>query len=74
LKIDHVIVLGIEDVEKLIDIVGKIEIDVPKGFTDTHFPVPGVDVSKVTDPKVLYEEVSFTQGLQRWMEPPLLNI
>ncbi len=64
-KIDHVIVLGIEDLEKLIAIIGEIEIDVPTSFTDPTFPVPGIDVSKVTDPKILYEEISFTKGLQK---------
>lgn len=64
-KIDHVIVLGIEDLEKLIAIVGEIEINVPTSFTDSTFPVPGVDVSVVTDPKILYEEISFNQGLQK---------
>jgi len=64
-KINHVIVLGIEDLEKLINIVGEIEIDVPASFTDSTFPVPGIDVSVVTDPKILYEEISFTKGLQK---------
>ena len=64
-SIDHVIVLGIEDLEKLITIVGEIEIDVPVAFTDPTFPVPGIDVSVVTDPEILYEEISFTQGLQK---------
>ncbi len=64
-KIDHTIVLGIEDLERLIDIAGEIEIDVPTSFTDSNFPVPGIDVSIVTDPKILYEEISFTKGLQK---------
>lgn len=63
--IDHTIVLGIEDLEKLIEIVGEVEIDVPVSFTDSSFPVPGIDVSVVTDPKILYEEISFTNGLQK---------
>ena len=65
LKIDSTIVIAIEDLEKLIDIVGGIEIDVPSAFTDPLFPVPGVDVSKVSDPEILYEEVSFKTGLQQ---------
>jgi len=64
-NIDQVIVIGIEDLERLISIVGEIEIDVPTSFTDSTFPVPGIDVSVVTDPKILYEEVSFNQGLQK---------
>ncbi len=64
IKIDHVLVISIEDLEKLIAIVGGIEIDVPEAFTDSQFPVPGVDVSEVSDPKILYEEISFEKGLQ----------
>ena len=65
LSIDHTIIIGIEDLEQLISIVGEIEIDVPNSFTDPKFPVPGVDVSVVTDPKILYEEISFSKGLQK---------
>ncbi len=65
IQIDNVIVIGIEDLEKLINIVGEIEINVPTAFTDPLFPVPGIDVSKVTDPKILYEEVSFAKGPQK---------
>lgn len=65
LKINHTIVIGIEDLEKLIEIVGGVEVDVPSGFTDPLFPVQGIDVSEVTDPKILYEEVNFEKGLQK---------
>lgn len=64
-NIDYTIVIGIEDLEKLISIVGEIEIDVPTSFTDSNFPVPGVDVSTVTDPRILYEEISFVEGVQK---------
>lgn len=63
--VDYTIVLGIEDLEKLIAIVGELEIEVPTAFTDPSFPVPGIKVSEVTDPKILYEEISFTSGLQK---------
>lgn len=64
ISIDHTIVIGIEDLEKLIDIAGGIQIDVPTAFTDDEFPVQDVDVSKVTDPKLLYETVTFEAGPQ----------
>ncbi len=64
-KINNTIVVGIEDLEKLISIVDGVEIDVPTAFTDPLFPVPGIDVSKVNDPKILYEEVAFNKGLQK---------
>jgi LCP family protein required for cell wall assembly len=65
LKIDNVIVIAIEDLEKLINIIGGIEINVPAAFTDSQFPVQDVDVSVVTDPAILYEEVSFEKGWQQ---------
>lgn len=65
IKINHTLVIGIEDLEKLIGIVGDIEINVPEAFIDPLFPVPGVDVSRVNDPKILYQEVSFAKGLQK---------
>ncbi|AKM81432.1 MAG: Transcription attenuator LytR [Candidatus Pacebacteria bacterium GW2011_GWF2_38_9] len=63
-KADHTIVMGIEDLEKMIDILGGVEIDVPIAFTDPLFPIQDVDVSEITDPKLLYEEVSFKTGFQ----------
>jgi LCP family protein required for cell wall assembly len=64
LNIDNTVVISIEDLQELIKIVGDIEIDVPTAFTDPLFPVPGVDVSSVSDPKILYEKISFTAGPQ----------
>lgn len=64
LEINQSLVLSIEDLGELIDLVDGVEINVPTAFTDPTFPVPGVDVSKVTDPKILYKEVSFETGPQ----------
>jgi len=64
LKIDQSLVLSIEDLGELIDLVDGIEIDVPVAFSDPSFPVPGVDVSQVSDPKILYKEISFAVGQQ----------
>lgn len=64
LKIDYTIVIGIEDLEKIINLVDGIDINVPTAFTDPLFPVQGIDVSKVSDPKILYEEISFAEGQQ----------
>lgn len=61
---NYTIVMGIEDLEKMIDILGGVQIDVPVAFTDPLFPIQDVDVSQVTDPKLLYEEVSFETGPQ----------
>lgn len=64
LTIDKTLVIGIEDLEHLISLVEPLTITVPTAFTDTAFPIPGVDVATVRDPRLLYETVSFTAGTQ----------
>lgn len=64
IPIHHTIVLSFEEVAALIDTFGGIEIDVPTAFTDTQFPNPDVDVTQVSDPKILYQTISFETGLQ----------
>jgi LCP family protein required for cell wall assembly len=64
LPIHHTVVVSLEDVKTVIDLVGGVEINVPVGFVDPLFPRPGVDVTKVTDPQLLYETVRFEPGLQ----------
>ena len=65
LEINHTVILHIEDLEKLIDMIGGIEVTVPVAFTDSEFPRTGVDVSVETDPEVLYEIISFEVGPQK---------
>ncbi len=64
LSFDHIVTLSLEDVRQLIDILGGVEVAVQRGFTDALFPRAGVDVTKVNDPALLYETVSFTAGSQ----------
>ncbi len=64
LTIDHILVIDIENLEKLIKLVEPLEIDVPTAFTDEKFPRPGVDVSQERDPKILYETIHFAVGKQ----------
>lgn len=67
IQFDHVIELSLEDVRMMIDAVGGVEVDVERSFTDERFPRAGVDVTKESDPAVLYETVSFTAGRQKMM-------
>ncbi|MPM92996.1 hypothetical protein SDC9_140132 [bioreactor metagenome] len=62
--IDYSFVITIDDLEKIIDIVGGIEIDVPTAFTDKLFPRQGVDIATVHDPALLYETIEFHSGPQ----------
>ncbi|MFZ5376078.1 MAG: LCP family protein [Patescibacteria group bacterium] len=63
-KIDHVVVMSLDNLKELIDLLGGVEIDVPEAFVDSEFPRNDVDVNIVTDPKLLYEVVSFQKGKQ----------
>jgi LCP family protein required for cell wall assembly len=64
-SIQHVVVLNLETVAKVIDALGGIDVQIDRSFTDEQFPRAGVDVTTVHDPKFLYETVSFTQGVER---------
>jgi anionic cell wall polymer biosynthesis LytR-Cps2A-Psr (LCP) family protein len=62
LDIDHTLLIEIESLKNLIDLLGGVEITIEEGFSDSLFPVEGVDVSVEKDPAVLYETVVFEEG------------
>ncbi len=62
--IHHTVVVSFEQVSEFIDLLGGVEVDVPTAFVDESFPRSDVDVTVVTDPKLLYKTVSFAQGKQ----------
>lgn len=64
IPIHHTITISMDSLKELIDILGGIKIDIKEGFVDNEFPRSDVDVTKVKDPKLLYETVSFEKGLQ----------
>lgn len=64
IPIHHTIVLSMDQVAKIIDIMGGVEVDVKQGFTDSEFPRTDVDVTKEHDPKKLYETITFEPGKQ----------
>lgn len=66
LPIHHTIVLSLEQLERLIDQVGGIEVTVKEGFTDPLFPRTGVDVTTERDPAILYETIVFEPGAQHF--------
>lgn len=60
--VHHTIVLSMEQVAEIIDLLGGIEVNIDKSFTDNEFPRTDVDVTSEKDPAKLYETVSFEQG------------
>ena len=61
--IDYALVFDFSQVIEMIDLLGGVDVLVENGFTDRLYPRSGVDVSVETDPKVLYETITFAQGL-----------
>ncbi|KKU02259.1 MAG: Cell envelope-related transcriptional attenuator [Microgenomates group bacterium GW2011_GWF2_45_18] len=64
LRIHHVFVVDIRLVEEIIDAFGGVYVQVPRSFVDELYPRSGVDVAVETNPSVLYETVSFVQGVE----------
>ncbi len=62
--IHHTIVLSMNEVSKMVDLLGGVEVDVKTGFTDDMFPRPDVDVTSVSDPELLYKSITFEPGKQ----------
>jgi LCP family protein required for cell wall assembly len=62
--IHHTLVISLEQLATLIDTLGGITVDVPQGFVDEEFPRPDVDVTRVQDPKLLYQRIEFVTGPQ----------
>lgn len=64
LPLHYTLVTSLETLGELIDLVGGVEVTVIEGFTDTQFPRTDVDVTVITDPRLLYETVTFEAGTQ----------
>lgn len=62
--VHNVLVLKLSTVAEIIDVLGGLDIEVKRSFEDKLFPKAGVDVMAVRDPKLLYETVQFTQGIE----------
>lgn len=61
--IDYHLELSLDDVVRIVEAMGGVDIEVQAGFVDEKFPRKGVDISS-EDPDVLYESVEFQPGLQ----------
>jgi len=64
LPIHHVVIVELDEIGKMIDALGGIDVTIDHSFTDQLFPREDVDVRVEKDPRKLYKTVSFTQGTE----------
>jgi len=67
LPIQYALVLDFSGFQKVIDLVGGTEVNVPKSFTDTEYPIPGKENDECggdTEFRCRYEPLHFEAGLQ----------
>lgn len=67
LPLQYALVLDFSGFRKIIDLVGGVEINVPKSFTDTQYPVPGKETDECDNDPLFacrYEPLHFDSGLQ----------
>lgn len=62
IKIDHTIVINLDNLASLIDLLGGIDVNIESSFIDNQFPRTDVDIKTVTDPAMLYETIEFKKG------------
>lgn len=67
LPIQYALVLDFSGFKKVIDLVGGVTVDVPKGFTDPEFPIPGKEDDECggdLEFSCRYEPLTFEAGPQ----------
>ncbi|KUK79928.1 MAG: Transcription attenuator LytR [Microgenomates bacterium 39_7] len=64
-EIGHTLTISLDQLGKIIDMLGYISIEVKDGFVDERFPRSDVDITTERDPEKLYETVVFEPGLQQ---------
>ncbi len=60
------VVVAMNEVSEFVDLVGGVDVNVERSFVDYQYPRSGVDVRVVHDPALLYETVSFGEGLNHF--------
>ncbi|MEK7533369.1 MAG: LCP family protein [Patescibacteria group bacterium] len=68
LPIQYALVLDFSGFRKVIDLVGGVEVNVPKSFTDSEFPVPGKENDTCggdLEVRCRYQPLHFEAGIQR---------
>ncbi|MGB9637214.1 MAG: LCP family protein [Microgenomates group bacterium] len=67
-KIDYLMVVDFESFEKIVDVLGGVEIDVQRAFDDFYYPIPGKENDTCNGDKQLrcrYEHLHFDAGKQK---------
>ena len=67
LPVHYALVIDFSGFKEIIDVLGGIEVDVERSFTDEKYPIPGKEDDKCDgdpDYKCRYETVHFAQGNQ----------
>ncbi len=67
ISIHYVVLLDFTGFQKIVDLLGGIDVDISKGFTDTEYPIAGKENDECGgDPKYAcrYETVTFKKGLE----------
>lgn len=62
--VHHGLILDFSGFEQAVDIVGGIDIDVPRAFTDDRYPIPGQEAAVPESAR--YETVIFNSGPQHF--------
>lgn len=63
--IDYVVVISFDGFKELVDALGGVDVVVDRGFTDTHYPIPGREADTCSgDPELRcrYETITFATG------------
>lgn len=63
-NINYSLIISLNQLAKIIDLVGGVELDVQEGFIDEMYPRDDIDITIETDPEKLFETVEFEPGLQ----------
>lgn len=66
IPIQYALVIDFDKFKELVDLLGGIEIDVERSFTDRQFPIPGRENAPCagdSDFKCRYETISFRKGV-----------
>ncbi len=61
--IHYAVVIDFDGFKQAIDLVGGIEIDVPRSFDDYKYPIPGMEEAKPQE--LRYEQLHFDAGFQK---------
>lgn len=65
LPIHYVVLVDFEGFEKAIDLVGGVDVEVKRSFTDEQYPVEELNGKKPKNGEPVYETIHFDQGIQQ---------